>query len=121
MAYTKSVKATVKHDDYIEELVELIWKKYFIVWRKVFYKVDTKIVGEIDVVGIKNNQFDLYEVKSSKAMTQMRKAVSRLTLARNYLGHQGSEFIYTPQGGIESLEDVIKEIDLAKDQNKYNI
>lgn len=111
----------MKHDDYIEELVGLIWARYCIVWRKVFYKVDPKITGEIDVVGIRNNQFDLYEVKSNKTMTQMRKAVLQLTQARYYLGHQGSEFIYTPQSGLESLEDIIKEIGFVQHHNKYKV
>ena len=126
-----------KHDDYVNELVELIDPDYLTVLKNVFYGTSTKYLGEIDVVGIRLNSLDLYEVKSVRSPSKMRKAIQQLTRSREYLVkhgtesierltlppdclvHQGNGFIYTPKNGIESLEDIITEFGTGQHLNKY--
>ena len=97
----------LNHDDYVKDLVEILRSEYLIVQQNVQFGYSSIILGEIDVLAINHDTFDLYEVKSSSDIGAMKKAADQLILARSYLGHQGKSFIYTPKNRIQSLGEVL--------------
>src|SRR3989344_3155963 len=88
--------------------------QYYIVQVNVQYGTSTKTLGEIDVLGIGCDLFDIYEVKGSAEQNSMRKAADQVRMARRYLGQIGTEFIYTPQFGIETLDQVVQKLQQRK-------
>lgn len=100
------------HEQQVAVLVKILKgsNQYYIIQTNVQYGTHTQIIGEIDVLGIGFNIFDIYEVKGSASNNSMRKAIYQTQLARHYLGQQGSEFIYTPKTGIESLDKVAERL-----------
>jgi len=98
------------HDDHVKDLVELIKGDYLLILTNREYGISTLVYGEIDVLALSYNKFDIYEVKENSGFVSMRKAVDQVKIARGYLGQQGSEFIYTPKNGIQPVEEVIWEL-----------
>lgn len=99
-----------KHDRCVEDLVRLIQDDYALIKKNVVYEK-----GELDVVAYRTGAVDIYEVKSNRKERLLQKAVNQLERARAYFithhGAKGNEFVYTPQGGIEPLEDIIAELE----------
>lgn len=108
-----------EHDAFVVRLANFLRRSgdYYIVQTHVpFYEL-TVTKGEIDVLAIGYDVFDLYEVKGNAERNNFQTAVEQLSTARGYFGHQGSEFIYTPQKGIESLDMVVQRLN-QKMKNK---
>ncbi len=80
--------AKSKHDQIIEELEEKVKANYQVILRNVEYTLpnSNQVAGELDLVGICNDQWDIYEVKSNDGYD---KAVKQLTRARKILGQCG--------------------------------
>jgi hypothetical protein len=79
------LKKLIKHDRYLESLCSEIGPRYDVVLRNVpLYSVRNRLIGEIDVLAIKDNYCDIYEVKCSyrihKARRQLRKIKKILSL-----------------------------------------
>ena len=106
------------HDDNIRDLVDLIKDNYLAVLTNVEYGMATLVQGEIDVLALDYNRFDIYEVKGSSDFRSMRKAVEQVKISRGYLGQQGSEFIYTPANGIQPVESVIETLKKKRRRRK---
>ena len=73
-----------KHDKAVDELELLVRDQYQIVMKNVIYRMppSPNEVGELDLVGINGDCWDIYEVKSNdgydKAVQQMERAYSLL-------------------------------------------
>lgn len=104
------------HDQYIQDLAAILRSnpQYYIISINVPYGPSNRIIGEIDVLAIGHDFFDLFEVKGSCDPSNMRKAISQLNIARHILGNNGDDFIYTPKRGIQSLEDVTRYLSRKK-------
>ena len=81
------IEKLLKHDRYVEELCERLQSDYDVVLKNVPLRSKRKrLVAEVDILAIKENQCDIYEVKCSyritKAKHQLRKL--RKLLAREY-------------------------------------
>jgi len=92
--------------------------KYYIILTEVPYGISTKTIGEIDVLAIGHDIFDIYEVKGSSEHNSLRRAADQVRAARRYLGQEGNEFIYTPQNGIESLDTVVQRLHYRNDNKR---
>ncbi len=105
-------KMKIMHDQHIAVLVKILKEsnQYYIIQTNIQYGTPSEIIGEIDVLGIGFNIFDIYEVKGNADNKNMRKAIYQTQLARSHIGQQGSEFIYTPAAGIESLDRVAERL-----------
>ncbi len=67
-----------KHDQFVENLSERLGNDYDVILKGVpIYSGRKRLIGEIDMIGIKNDFWDLFEVKCShritKAKLQLRK------------------------------------------------
>ena len=68
------------HDKAVNELERLVRDQYQIVMKNVVYRMppSRNDAGELDLVGINGNYWDIYEVKSNdgydKAVSQMERA-----------------------------------------------
>jgi len=60
------------------------------------------------------DRVDFYEVKGPNSKNSLRKAVDQLRRMREYWKFSGDDFVYTPENGIERLEDIVREIKLRK-------
>ncbi len=82
-----------KHHEFVERLEDMVKRQYVMTMKEVEVR-DTatgQTIGEIDLVGITENGWDLYEVKSSE---NYEKAVKQLERLRNYLGYCGVLNLY---------------------------
>ena len=100
------------HDALVKRLEHMLRYsgKYYTILSNVSYGTVTKTIGEIDLLALGYNVFDIYEVKGSEEQSSLCKAVEQVRTARIYFGHQGNEFIYTPQKGIEPLDAVVERL-----------
>jgi hypothetical protein len=98
------------HDDYIRQLRKLVEKDYLGFICNFTYSSSFGTIGEVDLIGVHTNIFDLYEVKSNTKANSMRKAVTQLKTARQYLGQQGREYVFTPKNGIQPIEKIIQDL-----------
>ena len=114
MSDTKSKEKS--HDKLVKKLEQILLSsgQYYIIQANVQYGTSAKTLGEIDVLAIGSDIFDIYEVKGSAEQNSMRKAVDQVRMARRYLGQTGSEFIYTPHYGIETLDQVVHKLQQRK-------
>ena len=78
-----------KHDRYVEALANRISKDYDFLQLHVPIRNSKRMLGEIDVVAVKQGQIDLYEVKCShriiKAKRQLRKLRKNLHMSINHM------------------------------------
>ncbi len=77
-----------KHDQAILELEERVRDKYQITLRNVLYYLPHRkdVAGELDLVGICNGNWDIYEVKTNDGYDT---AVKQLDRAQRLLGNCG--------------------------------
>lgn len=72
-----------KHDRYVESLCTAIEGKYDYLLRNVpLYSSKRRLVGEVDVLAVKDDVCDIYEVKCSY---RIAKAKRQLTKVRKHL------------------------------------
>ncbi|MCB9362930.1 hypothetical protein H6504_05825 [Candidatus Woesearchaeota archaeon] len=73
--------AKLKHDRYIEDLCSKIEQEYDVLYTNVpvFSKRNKRRrVAEIDVLAVKENKYDVYEVKCSYRITKAKKQLKRI-------------------------------------------
>jgi hypothetical protein len=89
-----------KHDRTIDELEELVKGKYQMVLKNVNYTTPRhcNILGELDLVGIRNDNWDIYEVKTYNGLDKAREQLQR---AREHLQGCGNirAFYYSSETG----------------------
>jgi len=62
-----------KHDQFVESLFHRLEDDYDVILKGVpIYSKKKRLVGEIDMIGIKNNFWDLFEVKCSHRITKAK-------------------------------------------------
>ena len=88
----KIPKKLTKHDHYTDILSKRVGNDYDIVLKGVpIYSKRNRLVGEIDLLGVKGDYCDIYEVKCSHRITKaklqlrkLRKLVSGRRVRRTY-------------------------------------
>ena len=81
-----------KHDKYVLELSSKIRNGYDSIDVNVPVKYEKRLLGEIDIIARKGDQFDLYEVKCSYRIVKAKKQLQRI---RRYLKFQaGRNYFY---------------------------
>ena len=98
------------HDRHADHLFDLIESNYLMILRNVQYKLPDRILGEIDILAIRKDEFDIYEVKCNGSENNLRRAIKQTKLARYYLGQQGREFVYTPKDGIKPVDEIVQQL-----------
>ncbi|MBW2999668.1 hypothetical protein KY339_03270 [Candidatus Woesearchaeota archaeon] len=85
------------HNELVKELEEKVRKNYFITMTGVEVRspLTGNLVGEIDLVGIVDNQWDLYEVKVNDSFEKSRRQLKNL---KRYLGDCGKIRLYYYSG-----------------------
>ena len=81
-------KKNTKHDQIIEELEEKVKGNYQLTLRNIEYTLpgSNQTAGELDLVGICQGQWDIYEVKTNDGYDT---AVKQLERARSILSNCG--------------------------------
>ena len=101
-------KKKLPHDKHLTDLYGLVKSKYTAILLNVDYPFsDGHQDGEVDLIGIKADGFDLYEVKSHYTPDAEVKAIKQLERAREYFGFQGNSYLYTPERKILNLERIV--------------
>lgn len=112
-----------KEHDILVSRLELYLRRsgyYNIVQVQVPYYDGNITKGEIDVLAINHDNFDLYEVKGSPERSSLQKAIKQLRTARIYFSQPGKDYIYTPHYDIESLDAVVERLNRKmRDKPKY--
>jgi len=69
----------IKHDRYIEQLCEAIEDEYDQILRNIkLYSKKRRISAEIDILAIKGNHCDIYEVKCSNRIVKAKKQLTKI-------------------------------------------
>lgn len=107
-----SKEQEIAHDALVRRLEQYLRRsgQYYIVQTHVPYYEGSITKGEIDILAINNDHFDLYEVKGSPERKSFQKAVDQLRVARLYFSQKGNDYIYTPHYEIESLDTVVQRL-----------
>ncbi|PLW79300.1 hypothetical protein C0585_08475 [Candidatus Woesearchaeota archaeon] len=64
---------------YVEELSSIIEDEYDFVLRNIpIYSKRNRLVGEIDLMGIKDDKIDVYEVKCSHRIVKAQKQLKKI-------------------------------------------
>jgi len=73
------IRKLIKHDRYMEDLCERLKPRYDILLRNVpLYSKRKRLIGEIDVLAIKEDFCDIYEVKCSYRISKARRQLRKL-------------------------------------------
>jgi hypothetical protein len=98
-------RALGEHDRIVERLEDMVRSNYSMTMTCVEVRdPDTgRLVGEIDLVGIVGEKWDIYEVKVND---QYRKAVSQLKNLQRYLGGCANLRLYYYSGKGNKIEEV---------------
>lgn len=77
-----------KHDVYVKQLSRELEPKYDTILTNVplysFRKRKTRLVGEIDILAKKGNNYDIYEVKCSPRITKAKIQLQKIKKNVNY-------------------------------------
>jgi len=98
-------RSRCEHDDIVRQLEDMVKSNYSITMTCVDVR-DTstgRLVGEIDLVGIVGNNWDLYEVKTSDQCAKAEKQLKRL---RRYLCDCANVRLYYYSGKRRKIEEV---------------
>jgi hypothetical protein len=98
------------HSYYVRELMDQIRPRYLLLKKDCPLLLGNVDLGDIDVFALNKDTIDIYEVKSTKSIKSMKKAIGQLSKARGLIGFQGSEFVFTPKHGIQPIEEIIREL-----------
>lgn len=76
-------KRLTKHEHYVQLLSDIVESHYDQVFLNVpIYSKRKRLVGEIDLVGIKDGEYDIYEVKCSHRISKAKRQLNKI---RNHL------------------------------------
>lgn len=108
-----------EHDVLVSRLEQYLRRsgQYYIVQAHVPYYDGSITKGEIDILAVSYDNFDVYEVKGSPERSSLQKAVDQLRTARLYFSQRGNDYIYTPHYDIETLDAVVERLN-RKMRNK---
>ncbi len=68
-----------KHESYVELLSRIVEQHYdYILMNVPVYSKRKRLVGEVDLMGVKDGQVDIYEVKCSHRITKARKQLEKI-------------------------------------------
>ncbi|MBU0470709.1 MAG: hypothetical protein KKA62_02080 [Nanoarchaeota archaeon] len=100
----------IKHDAYVKDLCEKIKPHYDFLSTNVclFYNKKSRrkrrIIAEIDVLAVKKNNIDVYEVKCSNRLTKAKKQLKRI---KRLMPHVDNIFFFCGDSGL--LYDLTEE------------
>lgn len=95
---TDSTQKLNKHDTYLEDLASKIENKYDLVLKNIpLYSQRKRLIGEIDLVGVKGENFDVFEVKCSFRPTKARKQLKKIQ--KHYRQQVKNLFFYCGESG----------------------
>ncbi|MBT5022125.1 hypothetical protein HOK51_06580 [Candidatus Woesearchaeota archaeon] len=101
------VKGSFKqHQTYVSELESEIKDRYQLVLKEIEYRdpISDKLIGELDLVGIINGVWHIYEVKCNDGY---EKAVNQLYRAKKYLSECADEILlFYYSGSKKELKEV---------------
>lgn len=94
-----------EHSSLIDRLEEKVKSKYTLVFRETEVRdvYTGKIVGEADLVGIVDGNFDVYEVKVTDRPKKARRQLLRI---RSYLQNFGNVRLYYYNGTDNRIKEV---------------
>jgi hypothetical protein len=68
-----------KHGSYVELLSRIVEQNYdYLLMNVPVYSKRRRLVGEVDLMGVKDGQVDIYEVKCSHRITKARKQLEKI-------------------------------------------
>ncbi len=68
-----------KHDRYLEELCSELKDQYDVIYTHLpLYSKKNRLIGEIDIIGMRADVIDIIEVKCSYRITKARKQLKRV-------------------------------------------
>ncbi len=68
-----------KHDRYLDKLSRQLEQNYDLVLKNIpLYSEKNRLVGEIDILALKDDIWDIYEVKCSNRMIKARHQLKRI-------------------------------------------
>jgi hypothetical protein len=86
-----------KHDRYVQELSKKVRDKYDYLILDYELSKDKRMLGQVDLCGVKNDRVDLYEVKCSP---RIHKATKQLKRAQRLMNTHGELYFYCGASGI---------------------
>lgn len=73
------IKKIIKHDKYLKKLYEKLEHHYDNIYTNVpIYSKRNRLIGEIDILAKKENEFDIFEVKCSHRLVKAKKQLKRI-------------------------------------------
>ena len=90
-------KHLTKHDRYVLELKDKVKHKYDFISTNVKIPGRKRNLGEIDLIGRKGQNFDLYEVKCSHRILKAKKQLERMKRLMNL--NKSNSYFYCGSSG----------------------
>lgn len=92
-----------KHDKYVLDLYKKVEDSYDYLILDYNLAKNKRMIGQIDLAGVKGEKTDLYEVKCS---FRIHKAIKQLRRAKRLMNTRGNMFFYCGSSGkIELVEE----------------
>jgi len=67
-----------KHDIYVEDLFSMMKGRYDNIYKHLVLANKKRRIGEIDLVGVKDNHIDVFEVKCSHRIVKAKRQLKKL-------------------------------------------
>jgi hypothetical protein len=81
-----------KHESYVELLSRIVAQNYDYIFMNVpVYSPRKRLVGEVDLIGVKDGQVDIYEVKCSHRISKAKRQLEKI---RNHLPKVRESFFF---------------------------
>lgn len=81
-----------KHDSFVEDLYLKVKGEYDLILRQVpLVSKKGRMVGEIDLMGVRGERVDIFEVKCSFRIVKARKQLAKI---RKYVGDEAAYYFY---------------------------
>ncbi len=81
-----------KHESYVDLLSRIVAQNYDYIFLNVpLYSKRKRLVAEIDLMGVKDGQVDIYEVKCSHRISKAKRQLEKI---RNHIPHQVRESFF---------------------------
>ena len=101
--------------DNITELYNSIKSHYPVVLTNISYPQNTgRMLGEVDAMGLIDGYIDFYEAKNRRSDLSVMTAIDQLLRHRHYFKFEGDSYLWTPQKEIESLDDIMEEMNVKE-------